>query len=395
MLEIAAYDLLCISILFIPEQNSRFTYLCEKRRTAINVMSFEWFWNERFWLPNNLTWKDLTSTESKKYGQTKDLWIVVPLTAILILCRVLVEHVIALNIGKALNVSTTSYKKPSNPKLEKAFLLLPKNPTNSDIVKVSKRTDVTSRSLERWIRQHKKSQRPSDMKKFCETFWRFTFYLSSSLLGIYVVHDENYIHDSSHFFTNHPEDHQLKQEYYVYYIAEMAFYCSLLISQFYDIKRKDFVEMFVHHIATVMLISGSYITNFTEIGAVVMLVHDISDVFLEFAKMSKYAKLETATTVAFILLSVAFIVTRLVILPFFVIRSIIFDGMVILKPFNGFLKILFCSVVLLQVLHLYWFSHLIRTACSFLTGKERRDSRSETESSATEQNGVAITNGNH
>lgn len=358
-------------------------------------MSFGWFWNERFWLPNNLTWKDLTSAEDRKYGQAKDLLIVVPLTAVLVLCRVLVERVIANHIGKVLDVSTTSYKKPSNPKLEKAFLLLPKNHSKNDIVKISKRTDISPRNLERWIRQHKKSERPSDMKKFCETFWRFTFYLSSSLLGIYIVHDESYIRDSSHFFTNHPQDHQLKQQYYVYYVVEMAFYCSLLFSQFSDIRRKDFIEMFIHHVATVMLISGSYITNFTEIGAVIMLVHDISDVFLEFAKMAKYAKCENATTVGFILLSIAFVLTRLVILPFFVIRSVIFEGMVILKPFCGFLKILFSSLVLLQVLHLYWFSHLIRTACQFLLGKERRDSRSESECSATEENGVALSNGNY
>lgn len=358
-------------------------------------MSFHWFWNERFWLPNNLTWKDLTTTENGQYGQAQDLMVVMPLTAVLMLCRILVERIIAFHVGNKLAVSAKSYKKPSNPGLEKAFLLLPRNPSKSDIVTVSKRTDFPSRKLERYIRQRKKTDRPTDLTKFCETFWRFTFYLSSSLLGIYIVHDESYIHDSSHFFTNHPEDHQLRQQYYVYYVVEMAFYCSLLISQFSDIRRKDFIEMFVHHIATVMLISGSYITNFTEIGAVIMLVHDISDVFLEFAKMAKYAKLENTTTVGFILLSIAFVMTRLVILPFFVIRSVIFDGMVILKPFNGFLKVLFLSLILLQILHLYWFSHLIKTAYSFITGQEKRDSRSESEASATEENGVVRNNGNH
>lgn len=359
-----------------------------------NPQSFGWFWNEGFWLPNNVTWRELQDTENRIYGQSKDFFVVGPLTVVLMLCRVLVEH-IGKKIGKLLSISETCYKRPpANAKLEKAVANLPKRPTNDDILKICKQTDLHMRAVERWIRQMRKSERPSEMKKFRETFWRFIFYSSSSILGIWIVHDKKYLWSAAWFFLNYPEDHQIDLPRYVYYMIELAFYCSLMISQFSDVKRKDFVEMFIHHIATIMLISGSYITNMTKIGAIIMLVHDVSDVFLEFAKLAKYAKLVKTTTVGFALLAISFITTRMVIFPAYVIRGVIFEGMVILKPFCGFLIVLTGFLLVLQILHLYWFTHLIRTAYALLVGKVQKDTRSESESSMIEENGISC-DGDH
>ena len=34
-------------------------------------------------------------------------------------------------------------------------------------------------------------------------------------------------------------------------MLQMAFYWSLLVTQFTDVKRKDFWEMFIHHMTTI------------------------------------------------------------------------------------------------------------------------------------------------
>ena len=39
--------------------------------------------------------------------------------------------------------------------------------------------------------------------------------------------------------------------------------------------------MMLHHLVTMFMISVSYMVGYIRIGAVIMLVHDISDVFLE------------------------------------------------------------------------------------------------------------------
>lgn len=64
-------------------------------------------------------------------------------------------------------------------------------------------------------------------------------------------------------------------------MISLSFYWSLAISQFFDVKRKDFWQMFVHHIATITLMSFSWICNLHRVGTLVLLVHDCADIFLE------------------------------------------------------------------------------------------------------------------
>ena len=76
----------------------------------------------------------------------------------------------------------------------------------------------------------------------------------------------------------------------VYYMAELSFYFSLACTLLIDNKRKDFNEQIIHHVATLALLGLSYVCNFTRIGTLVMWCHDISDIFLESAKLCVYAK---------------------------------------------------------------------------------------------------------
>jgi TLC domain len=57
-------------------------------------------------------------------------------------------------------------------------------------------------------------------------------------------------------------------------------------TQAFDTKRSDFWQHFVHHLVTMALITLSWVTNFVRMGTLVMLIHDISDVPLEVAKVS-------------------------------------------------------------------------------------------------------------
>ena len=74
-------------------------------------------------------------------------------------------------------------------------------------------------------------------------------------------------------------------------MVEMAFYWSLFFTQFSDVKRKDFTEMFVHHLATLALLTLSWTTQMHRIGSLVILVHDFADHWMELAKMARYANL--------------------------------------------------------------------------------------------------------
>ena len=51
---------------------------------------------------------------------------------------------------------------------------------------------------------------------------------------------------------------------------------------------QDFWVMFLHHIATVILIAFSYSINMLNIGMLITNLHDFSDIFLEVRNNSSY-----------------------------------------------------------------------------------------------------------
>lgn len=104
-----------------------------------------------------------------------------------------------------------------------------------------------------------------------------------------------------------------------HYMISLAFYWSLCVSQFFDVKRKDFWQMFIHHIATIVLMSLSWVCNLPRIGTLVLVTHDCADIFLEAAKMAKYSGYQKVCDVIFAIFTVLWIVTRLGIFPFWII----------------------------------------------------------------------------
>mmetsp|Transcript_10638 Transcript_10638/g.25802 ORF Transcript_10638/g.25802 Transcript_10638/m.25802 type:complete len:205 (+) Transcript_10638:203-817(+) len=100
------------------------------------------------------------------------------------------------------------------------------------------------------------------------------------------------------------------------YIGEMAFWSSSGIFLFLETKRKDFYEMLVHHIATVVLIGISYTCNYWRVGMVVLLLHDPVDVLLYSAKSCIYSVWPSVLSdTLFGLFALSFLVLRLVWFP--------------------------------------------------------------------------------
>lgn len=71
-------------------------------------------------------------------------------------------------------------------------------------------------------------------------------------------------------------------------MGSSAFYWSLVTSHFFDVKRKDFWQMFAHHILTLFLLALSWVCNFHRIGSLTLILHDFADIFLEVISRYKY-----------------------------------------------------------------------------------------------------------
>ena len=66
----------------------------------------------------------------------------------------------------------------------------------------------------------------------------------------------------------------------------------------------------IHHVVTVGLLVYSYYVNLTRIGIMIMLLHDVSDIFLEAAKLSRYCRRQNLSMFFFALFFASWIVCR-------------------------------------------------------------------------------------
>lgn len=240
----------------------------------------------------------------------------------------------------------------------------------------------SERQVEHWFRRRRNEDRPRVLKKFTEASWRFAFYLCSSFGGVLALHDKPWFYDLREVWAGFPKQSLLDSQYW-YYIIEMSFYGSLLFSVAADVKRKDFKEQLVHHWATLTLLSFSWCANYIRIGTLVLLVHDASDVLLESAKMFNYAGWETTCNSIFVVFALVFVVTRLIIFPFWLIHCTWVYPLDQFEPFFGYYFFNVMLMVLL-LLHVFWASLILRMVKKCLFGKLKGDERSDEEEGSEE-----------
>lgn len=137
------------------------------------------------------------------------------------------------------------------------------------------------------------------------------------------------------------------------------------------------MQMFIHHITTIALLSFSWMCNLTRVGTLVLLIHDCADVLLEAAKMAKYANYQRLCDVLFAFFALTWIVTRLGVYPSWILYSTTIEAPQIVEMFpayyffNGLLTIL----LMLHVIWTYFILKIVHKAMS--SGKMDKDSRSE------------------
>ncbi|XP_050388406.1 ceramide synthase 6 [Patella vulgata] len=365
------------------------------------------FWSEWFWLPTNCTWKQLENTDSGIYlPQAGDIIIVLPLAVLLLVVRKLFERYFASPLGQYLGLSLTgeNVEKPTPNIILEKFFHDNKKPTDADFVALQKQTDSTRRQIERWFRNRRNQDRTKTLHKFTESSWRFIFYLLIFWYGVVVLHNKPWVWDRKLTFQGWPY-HHVTNDIFWYYAIEAGFYVSLLISVFSDVRRKDFWEMVVHHLCTLGLMFTSYSGSLLRVGALVLVVHDAVDYWLEAAKLFKYIatvnkKWQPLCDILFVIFFIIWIATRLIIFPVWIIYNTLF-----LAPnYFGFPPLYFLinfMLVALQILHIFWSIIIGKIAWNAINkGGIEKDERSDSdiEVSGEEENSNKpefIINGSH
>lgn len=149
---------------------------------------------------------------------------------------------------------------------------------------------------------------------------------------VYAAWGQPWVKDRKAFWTGCtaiPCNYVVPTRVYFLYVLEIGFYCySIPALLFWETRRKDFLASLSHHVATLVLLLYSHYLNFTLVGAMVLLLHDCGDVFIELSKVLSYLRADAAKTVCFVFFTILWIATRVIVYPMHVLRATLVDAVV-------------------------------------------------------------------
>ncbi|KAL0482816.1 hypothetical protein AKO1_014202 [Acrasis kona] len=210
-------------------------------------------------------------------------------------------------------------------------------------------------------------------------------------------------------YTNYPIEHQLdfnRPELFglrTYYLVACGFYMQALYGLlFIDERMKDFWEMTIHHIITIILISFSIVSSYHRAGSIIIFLHDVVDVFLYSAKAFHEIGRSNIANTLFGMFAVSFFVLRLILLPMFVLNAyFLLDDPVMITSFPpskflfkyvtdayypieissygvcafrwclSTLWLVLIGLALLVCLHVYWFSIIFKMVMKIVLKNDR------------------------
>ena len=130
--------------------------------------------------------------------------------------------------------------------------------------------------------------------KLARHIYKFTFYTAITLYGYQVLKNLPYFpksmlgngHMEHIFLKGFPESyfHERSPLFILYYNISLAYFVNDLIFLFISERQSDFIIMFLHHICSISLIIFSYITNYSNIGSLVIFCHMQSDILMHLTR---------------------------------------------------------------------------------------------------------------
>lgn len=147
--------------------------------------------------------------------------------------RFFVQTCIYPSIGKFFSVE--SFKIPQsipNEILDAAYKKCNRIDQKS-LIGLTKKVNMTEREIERWSRIRKAHDKPTTLRNFSESLWRFSHDLFSVVLGIYVLWDKPCMWDIKQCRYGYPHQ-SLSIGIKWYYIYSIAAYWSQIVTHFFN-----------------------------------------------------------------------------------------------------------------------------------------------------------------
>ena len=216
-------------------------------------------------------------------------------------------------------------------------------------------------------------------KKQARHIYKITFYTGITIFGYYVLKDLPYFPKSmlgkgympAMFLPGFPNSYfHLKPPLFnFYYNLSLAYFvCDFIFLFISENKQSDFINMLLHHICTISLIIFSFITNYSNIGCLVIFCHMESDILLHLERFL----LQTEQSV-FVLTIVGIIFVS----NFIYMRQYVFGDMIytiykyITWNWGIITTMLWLFLVILYIMHLRW-SYILLYKTSELVFQKKR-----------------------
>lgn len=205
-----------------------------------------------------------------------------------------------------------------------------------------------------------------------------------------------------------------------YYLVQFAFWLQQIVVVNIEERRKDYWQMFSHHLVTCALIFTSYGYHQSRVGHLILVIMDPVDIVLSLAKILKYLQFQLLCDIAFGVFIVVWFITRHIFYPIVcwsiykhIPEEISFgcysgsdsdlhgpipvpnDWDHLAQPFrdpeglvcwNSSISWVFLSMLLsLFCLVLIWFVQIVRVAYKVISGHSAEDIRSDDEDEEEEE----------
>ena len=213
-----------------------------------------------------------------------------------------------------------------------------------------------------------------DKQKVSESVWKSLFFSTSLALGLLLTwrREWRWLYDYDALFASVPQLYRtgaVDRDLYWFNMFQMGFYVHSVVAHvFIETRRSDFAQMLVHHVVTLVLIGASFSLRFVAAGAIIVLVHDASDVLFEIAKLHVYSGDEWRANVWFAAWVLSWIGLRLVYFPRYIVYGAVWESVAHLGawPHHATCSALLCA---LQALHVFWSVLIGRMVWRLCTGQ--------------------------
>jgi len=202
-------------------------------------------------------------------------------------------------------------------------------------------------------------------KKLSTNLYKVFFFCVTSVLGHFILKDLEFFPaelfgngDMMNIFKKAPEYLFFeKSEYFnIYYMIGLSFTLTDMIWLLFIYENQsDFYLMILHHSITTSLITFSYIFNYSQIGVIVLYLHDITDILVYLVRI--VIKTDAGDRIK--LLLCASLLFSIIFFRIYLFGKLIYLVAMHLNDWQRYMTTLWVFKIILLIMHAYWVLQII------------------------------------